>query len=307
MGVGAWGNSLTEPSNGWADLTRLWLDQNYPAYLQTWDNQAISGHWPWSNNIRANAEILSASKDLILCDFRPTNTGREMEAAEAIIRRIWTANPTARIISPIFPSSSDMINVSALSATELAANALATYYDIPLIDYRQAVIDLVAGGALLTTYLADTIHPTAAGHALCASLVEAYLQANPGFTITSANHYTLPARQYDNGDYEASPTRLYGTAYTSRTGAGWTDTGTRTENSTEGDTITFTATCKSFGLYSAGTANSVADVQIDGGEWQTNRTISHNGYDQDISLAPHTITIRVRAGSAIRIDEFWAI
>lgn len=287
---------------------------NYGASDIGWTTQARDGNWPWSNLVRYSAGIGTADVDLVLCDIRPTNIVREMKAAEALIRKIWTDRPTARILSVIFPGKNAPEDTTVADKTELnlAQEALAAHYGIPNIDYRAAVIAAVAGGAPLTDYIAadETIHPTLdVGHPLAASLVEAYLAANPSFTFGPANHSTLPEPLYDTDGYYTDTTRqrILGTANDGTTGT-WTTTGTRIESSEAGATVTFVVTCRSFGLYSAGTANTVCDVQIDGGAWQENVAVTHNGqYFDDLSDAEHTIVIRVRTGVAIRIDEFWAI
>jgi hypothetical protein len=308
MKLGAWGCSLTNPSDAYADATKNWVVANYPQYNVSYINQAIGGHWPWSNLVRLNASLLASSKDFILCDIRPTNIGREMQAAEAILRRIFTTNPTARIITPIFPSSVDMVTIAPLDDTAIAANALAAYYGVVLIDYRQAVIDLITAGHAVTEYLSDGVHPTTTGKALCSSLVEAYISDYPGWAFGPENHSTLPSRLYDNGYYETTPIRLTGMQYTSRTGT-WADVGPVTSSSEVGATITFTANCKSFGLYNSTgiPATMYADIKVDDGEWQLSQVVDHNGTNYIFSAGLHTITIRVIADNPIQIDEFWAI
>lgn len=286
----------------------------YGASSIGWLTQAVGGNWPWSNLVRYPANLQTANVDLVLCDIRPTDTARQLYAAEAMIRRIWTDRPNARILSVIFPHKNELSDttVAPQDATDIAGDALTAHYGIPNIDYRQAVIDAVAGGDPLTKYIAadQLIHPTMdEGHTLAASLVEAYLAAHPSFTFGTADHSTLPALYNAAAGYYSTtePQRILGTANDGTTGT-WTTTGTRIESSEAGATATFIVTCHSFGLYSAGTANSVCDVQIDGGAWQENVAVTHNGnYTDDLADGEHTIIIRVRSGAAIRIDEFWAI
>lgn len=260
--------------------------------------------------MRYPAKLQTADVDVVLCDLRPTNTGQELKAAEALIRRIWTDRPGARIISPIFPArDTGATTVNELEDYEIAANTLCQHYGVIQIDYRQAVIDLVDDGADLNTYMADEIHPTTAGQQLCFEMIRDYLIANPDIIHEAEDHNTLPARLYDDGGFEREPARIVGTDNDSTTGT-WSTTGTRIESSTAGSTVTFTATCQSFGIYrsDSGYVTATVDVQIDGGAWQLARAISHNGfYGTNPEYGEHTITIRVRTGSTVRIDEFWAI
>lgn len=311
--MGAFGSSLTEAATtGHAALVKEWVMQTQPKYSVQWINQARSGTLPWNNLVRAPAEILSASKEIVVCDFRMATltdyAGRQPMALEALIRKMWVANPQARIVAPIFPGCADpsIDVVSDLSAEDLADIALAAHYGVHLVDYRQEVINRIALGEHLSVYMADAVHQTDVGYALAASMEDAEIASHDLFS--SEDHSVLPARVYDlDGYYENTvPQRKSGTDNDGTTGT-WTTTGTRIESSEAGATVTFLTTCRSFGLYSAGVANTVGDVSMDGAPFVLNRTIGYNSYQLAVSDGPHTITVRVRAGVPIRIDEFWAI
>lgn len=227
-------------------------------------------------------------------------------------RKIRTDYPNAAIVAAIYPATLDPTTnvIEDLSQRELDDQVLAAAYDVHLVDYRQAVIDAVAGGEPLTTYIdiGETVHPSETGKNLLVQMV--YDAANAGGWLAGESHGALPTAIYDTDGYytDTAPQRANGNTGV-ETGTGWANVGTAgRESSTAGDMITFTATCRSFGLYSAGTANTTCDVQIDGGAWQTDVAVTHNGqYFDDLSDAEHTITIRVRTGVPVRIDEFWAI
>lgn len=262
--------------------------------------------------MRLPDELLAGTApDLVLCDYRSVAgaNARNRKALEAITRKIYTANPAARIIAPIIPAPDgvDPTQIGDLTADDILDNALAAYYGVHLVDLRQAEIDLIALGNPITDYIGGGTHQTVAGHAIASGLEVALLQSLGIYTAES--HGTLPAPLYDTDGYytDTTPQRILGNANDGTTGT-WTTTGTRIESSEAGATATFVVTCRSFGLYSAGTANTVCDVQVDGGAWLENVTVNHNGqYFDDLSDAEHTIVVRVRTGVAIRIDEFWAI
>jgi hypothetical protein len=270
-------------------------------------SQAKSGHWPFSNNIRYAAELGAAPRNFYLGDYRIVNIGRDSKALEALTRRIYTDNPQAVIVSPIIPEDGNSNGqVDDLTQAMLDTIEMAAHYGVHLVDYRQEVIDRVAGGELLSVYMSDIIHPTAYGQQICAEMIEAAIVAN-GW-LTPENHSVLPARLYDNGTYEAEPTRTLGTGYDAISGTGWVPTGTRIVSSTAGDTVTYSATCQQFGIYRADSASPLIDVQIDGGDWLLSQVVTHNGfYGGDLTYGPHTIVFRVRSGYPIRIDELWAI
>ena len=305
--MGAFGSSITEPSTSYAFLVRDWIATTNADKAVAWTLQAISGHWPWSNLIRYPAQLQAAMPvDVVLCDYRLVNDW-DYPALEALTRRIYTDNPQAVIISPIIPEDVDTNGaVDALTQLNLDSVALGEHYGVHFVDYRQEVIDRVAGGDSLSLYMADAIHPTTLGQQICAAMIEAAILANNW--LSPEDHSTLPARLYDDGTHELEPTRAVGTSGT-RAGT-WTVTGTRIQSSTAGSTVEFAATCQQFGIYRSDTGYTVpsVDVQIDGGAWQENVAISHNGfYGTAPSYGAHTITIRVRAGVTVRIDEFWSI
>lgn len=306
--VGAFGSSITEPATSYAHLVKNWIITTRPEKLVSWTPQAISGHWPWSNLIRYPAQLrASMPVNVVLCDYRLVND-RDYPALEALTRRIYTDNPQAVIISPIFPEDTGENGaVDALTQLNIDSAALGEHYGVHFVDYRQEIIDRVAGGDSLSLYMADAIHPTSLGQQICEAMIEAEILANNW--LIPEDHSILPARLYDDGSYEENePSRQVGTAGT-RTGT-WTVTGTRIESSTAGSTVEFTATCQSFGLYRSDSGYTIAivDVQVDGGAWQEAQAISHNGfYGTNPAYGLHTIKIRIRAATSIRIDEFWAI
>lgn len=307
--MGAFGSSVTEPATSYAYIVRDWIITHNPDKQVNWTQQAVSGNWPWANLVRYPAQLQSAMPvDIILCDYRATEAGREIASLEAMTRRIYTDNPQAVIIAPIIPVNENGDGlVDAIDALQTETNEMGIYYGIHLVDYRQEVIDRVASGDSLSLYMADAIHPTALGQQVCGDMIIDAIIAN-GW-LSPENHNILPARLYDDGSYEENePSRQVGTAGT-RTGT-WTVTGTRIESSTAGSTVEFTATCQSFGIYrsDSGYPIAVVDVQIDGGAWQEAQAISHNGfYGTNPAYGAHTIKIRIRAATSIRIDEFWAI
>lgn len=232
----------------------------------------------------------------------------EHKALEALIRRLWTARPTTRIIivgSPRWDgldTSDNGVVETPYNETELDnVKALADHYGIAYADYWQWCIDNVPETYDLVDLTADKIHPTATGAAGMAAQVLPFLPAGgtqkPG---------TLPARLYDNGDYENDPVRTNGTDYDSRTGSGWVDDGTSTSSSTEGDTITFSATCQSFGAYRSDAGNNDVEVSIDSGPF-LGYALDNNGTETPGGRDAHTFVIRIPAGGNVTIDEFWAV
>lgn len=236
------------------------------------------------------------------------DTAKDKSSLEALCRRLWAVNASTRIIFISSPSwNGQDIGVDANvdhPTNEAALNnviALAAYYGIPLVDYWGQVKDLVNNqGHHLNEYVSgDAVHPSTTGYALMASLLEALLP-----TGGTAQPSPLPARLYDNGDYENAPTVKLGTAYDSRSGT-WADNGTEVSSSEVGAIITYSATCQSFGAYRTDAGSNSVQVSIDGGAY-ADASFYQNGTAIAGARAAHTIAIKVKSGT-VKVTQFWAV
>lgn len=304
MSVGFAGSSITyQPASyGYRPLSVAYM-QTLPQYLYTFNSIAANGWDTWANLFLLDT-LLAASPDLIVFD-QMNNDGSDWRAAcvEAFIRRVWAANPNTRLIGMNFFQVADQ-NVDADVDTPTSQTAQDKYtailnaYGVPIVDFYAAVKALVDGGAHLSDYLADTIHPSATGYALAAQLLEPYLPT--GGAVKPGNY---PAPLYDaSGNYQNTPVAEAGNAYDSKTGA-WTDTAGTMTSSTPGDTITYSATCQSFGV--SNNDCPACSVSVDGGAFATGQTLYQNGTVIGAGRGAHTITVKVE--TSVKIVNFWAI
>jgi GDSL-like Lipase/Acylhydrolase family len=317
MAIAYTGSSITNTSYltaGYRQMVDAFLTNAYQKSIMfEFVNAARDGNAPWSSLAR-QAEILTNVPDVAIFDItNALNTAKDQKSIEALIRVLYGANPDVRIILMRFlkfannPTVNDDAWIDDTSKyvdwdIQEVLEALGAHYGLTVIDWQGLISALVAQGNHLITYFIDNVHPSAAGHQVAAAPLEVLLPYG-GNKITS-----LPARVYDCADYENTPTIVNGTGYESRTGAGWTDTGTRTQSSTAGDTITFRATCQSFGIYRADLTSGLnVDLSVDGGAYVTNVTVSQNGYALTEARGDHQITLRVRAGIPIRVDQFLTV
>lgn len=232
---------------------------------------------------------------------------KDKSSLEALILRMWAANPNTRIIlitSPSWNGVNTGINANVHLPANLAAInnviALAAYYGITLIDYWQWCRDVVdAGTYTLVQLTADSVHPTTLGYNNMALLLEIYLP-----TGGTSKPITLPTRLYDNGGYENAPTVKLGTSYDSKSGV-WSEIGTRIESSEVGAIVTYSATCTSYGCYRATAGDNLVDISIDGGPFLSG-TFYQNGRPISGGRGLHTIAVRVASGT-VRIDEAWFV
>jgi Rieske Fe-S protein len=303
--VAGWsGSSLTANNNTWSfrNATNTYLYQRYPQNWYSFPSTAESGFNIWANLV--NLSELGTPDMLVIDTANSTGTGFQAASLEAYIRRVWTANPNTRLFLWNFAQVSNIavnasINTPTNQADIDAVEAVCAHYGVTLLDAWGAIQALVTGGQNLSTYYADTAHLNQAGHEVAYSLLSPYLP-NGGATLTGS----LPARIYDNGDYESAPTITLGTSYDSRSGT-WSDTLTRTQSSEVGAIITYSATCQSFGCYRADGGTNDVQVSIDGGAY-ADSVFYQNGTVIAGARAAHTIAIKVKSGT-VRIDEFWAI
>jgi hypothetical protein len=184
--------------------------------------------------------------------------------------------------------------------TMATVNTLAAYYGVPIVPVWEWTKSVVPSLYDLDELFLDGVHP--GGAPLIAYIVE---QLQALLTQLSVPSVTLPERLYSgSADYENDSTIKLGTEYDSKTGT-WTETGTQVESSEVGATITYSATCQSFGRYRADGASEDVEVSIDGGAYQA-MTVYQNGAEIATGRGAHTITIKVRSGT-VRIEEFWAV
>ncbi|MBK7179770.1 MAG: hypothetical protein IPH82_21760 [Chloroflexi bacterium] len=300
------GTSFTNAIAGYRPIATAWQKANYPRYDFTFTNYALDGHNSWSNLVR-----LTTGADLFVIDHANDGvTAWERASLEAIIRRLWTANADTRIIiinSPTWftqdTSNNAVVNTPTNQTIIEEIETLAAHYGIPIVDYWGWCQTNVPSPYNLNQITTDTVHPsTAVGYPAMAALLEVYLP-----TGGASKPATLPARLYDNGDYENTPTRTLGNANAGTTGT-WSTTGTRIESSTAGSTVTFAATCQSFGIYrSDGGSNANLEYSVNGGSTWSNMVLYQNGTVITGGRAAYSIIIRVKTGGSARIEEFWAV
>jgi hypothetical protein len=301
------GTSFTASNPGYRGRVQDWQHINLPAYVLTYSLLALGGHGTWSNLVRLPDEAY----DAVIMDTAGDGDGNHWyKSLEAFFRRHYAKNPNTRILMMQSPNWSgldidndDTVHIPVNAPAQNSIGLLAAHYNIDVVPYWEWCKEVVDAGTYhLNQLTLDTIHPSTVGFQQMELMLRDYLPLGqkPPFI-------PLPARLYDCEDYEQTPARILGTAYDSRTGTGWSDNGTQVSSSTAGDTITYTATCTSIGIYQTVDTNSMnCEVSVDGG---TYRSMYLRVFGEELieGRGAHTITIRLKAGGSIFIDEFWAI
>jgi hypothetical protein len=258
--------------------------------------------------VRLATEVINNNPNLLILDtINDSNGAHWRNSLEALIRRTWAANPNTRIILMRFATFTDRttnstVNSPVNSAALVEFDAIAAAYGLTVVDWVGALQTLVNGGANLSDYInVDNVHPSTTGYALAASLLQSYLPSGG-----TSKPGTLPSRVYDNGDYENTPVKMLGTAYTSRTGS-WTDVGSSAQSSSAGAIINFNnITCQSIGCYRSDGGTNDVQLSIDGGAY-ADFVFYQNGTQVNGGVrGTHDFAIKVKSGT-VKIDEFWAV
>lgn len=298
----------TAPVN-YRDLTQSWIRENLITYAPIFTNAALGSRNTWNHLMRQD-EFLASPVDVLVFDAA-NDIVRDIDQAsfEAFIRLLHANNPHMRVVVSLFPRVTDPDVNSSVDAYENAermelVRETCEHYNVTVVDFAAEVRRLVnEEGRNLSEFLGDNIHPADGGHQLEAELLEPLLPSL--YSATGMMPATLPERLYPkSADYENTPVRILGTDYDSRTGT-WGDTGTRIESSETGATVTFSATCQSFGVHRADAGTNTVQVSIDGGAFES-LTFNYNGTEIPSGRGEHEIVIKVVSGT-VRIDEFWAI
>jgi hypothetical protein len=302
------GSSFTASVISFSLLVTQYVQAEYPAWLITAGNQAEGGAQTWFNLVRLDS-YLTTTNPIVTLDTANDDTNTVTKASaglEAFIRRLYAHSPGVQLIgisSPSWSGQDTSNNAIAGTPTNLAAitaaKAIFEHYGISYAGYLDEVVRLVNAGTYdLDELVDDTVHPTAAGYAVMAGLVEAFLPAS-----IAPLPIPLPARLYaESADFEHTPSRINGTAYASRTGV-WSDNGASTSSSAANATITYSFFGRSYGIYRADDTYPDVSVSIDGGAYAT-VAVGKNGHDIG-TRAAHTVTIKVL--TTAKIEEFWVI
>jgi hypothetical protein len=306
--IGFAGDSVIEPASSFAYLARDYLQREFLDLTVTFNNNARSGNWTWSNLVRVDA-LLATNPELVVFDGRPEDAEpHEAPAMEALIRRIWSAQPGCKLIYVAHQGVSDHNDNGSIFEDPLPSqanvdNALAicAHYGIPHIDDVPVIQALVSGGASLSDYYADAIHPTVAGQQVLFELLQPLLPFGGG-----SKPAVMPTYLHANApDYENASIMIDGQSYAEKTGSWSNVDGGGVQSSEVGATITYTATCQSYGIKRDDTLSNTVQVSIDGGAFAA-LSVAHNGRSIPGGRGEHTITFKV-VSTPVRIDEFWAI
>lgn len=309
------GTSITSGSGstgglGYVNVTDSYLRTAPPYYdLDALVNYGMGGSTSWYGLFKV-PDLETLSPDVVSVEYAVNDGNVDFYAntAEALIRRIRTVVPNAKIVFIAFCSFASAVDnvMTNLNAAVLTRwQTICSTYGVTFVNFHQAISDAVAGGDDKTDYMSDTVHPNNGGHALASSILRGQLLSAMSSAYTPT---TLPDRLYSSLNMESTPIQRDGTDNDGETGT-WSTSNDTWRVSSEADaTITYTGSFSSFGLYHA--VAGVISWQLDGGDWTEMNLGSYGPYRElsttVIEKAAHTLVIKVVSGT-VTIKEFMAI
>ena len=282
------------------ELQRNKLDQQQ--YIKT--NKGSPSTGSWYGCIRLQTDIIDNSPDILYIEFAVNDgdNSRDKGCAEAMIRRLWTAQPTMKLCAVFFPKVTDKDVDDATNLNDAVKQnwiALCNYYNIPYVDYADYLKSVIDAGGSLADYMADAAHPTNAGHAL------AYSRIKDG--QTSALSGSLPTRLIaDSEDFENTPVIKNATDYDSKIGT-WSEDGTEITSTEVDATVTFSGTFRGFGI-DTNTSGGRYAWKLDDFDWVERDVLQYAGLNinTQTTRAARTVIFKVISGT-VTIKRFFAL
>lgn len=274
------GGSITQGSSAgddkcYARLTTNWLEEQFPDAKINYVRAGIGATGSYIGVHRADRDVLAYNPDLVFIDFSVNDTTERTltnkEAYEGLLRKLWKAESAPAIVTIA------MTQQDGTSFQEYHGE-IVKKYDIPMISYRNAILDVIDKGYIQWTDISDdNIHPNIPGHQVLTDLITNYLRS----VIDNVDSITGEESSFDVSDpvtkYEdayvltsenTTPKSLGGFAVKSGLFGNFSEAwmARSTEGQfTEDDAIVFEAECSNVGLlYGKLTSNAgKAEVYVD--------------------------------------------
>lgn len=199
------GGSITQGSSAgdslcYARLTTNWLEEHFPSAKINYVRAGIGATGSYIGVHRADRDVLCHNPDLVFIDFSVNDTtertATNKAAYESLLRKLWKYESSPAIIT--------------IAMTQEDGTSFIDYhgeivkrYDIPMINYRKVILDIIDKGYIQWTDISDdNIHPNVPGHALLTQLLTNFIQMteNKLDTITGAETDFDSVELGENGD-----------------------------------------------------------------------------------------------------------
>lgn len=173
------GGSITQGSSAgnelcYARLTTNWLEEQFPSAKIKYVNAGIGATGSYIGIHRADRDVLAYDPDLVFIDFSVNDTSDRIttnkSTYEGLIRKLWNHDTAPAIICLAMTQENG-------TSVQSAHYEIAAKYDIPMISYRNAILDVIEKGYIVWDDISDdNIHPNVQGHAVLTQMITNYLQ-----------------------------------------------------------------------------------------------------------------------------------
>lgn len=173
------GGSITQGSSAgnelcYARLTTNWFEEKFPDAKINYVNAGIGATGSYIGIHRTDRDVLAHDPDLVFIDFSVNDTSDRMttnrSTYEGLIRKLWTYESAPAVICLAMTQDNG-------TSVQDDHYEIAAKYDIPMISYRNAILDVIEKGYIKWTDISgDNIHPDVEGHAVLTQMITHYLQ-----------------------------------------------------------------------------------------------------------------------------------
>ena len=167
-----------------------WWRERFPHCDIRLINAGVGGTGSMYGALRAGKDLLSSQPDFIVVEFAVNDNWTDGEAFEGLLRQIL-AQPNLPAVLLLF-----MMWEKGGNDQEMQGK-VGAHYCVPMVSFRDALWpEIQAGHLRWSDYIADTVHPTDAGHAAAARFIttmcENALNASPTGKSTSVSPMPSP-------------------------------------------------------------------------------------------------------------------
>lgn len=173
------GGSITQGSSAgnelcYARLTTNWLEEQFPSAKIKYVNAGIGATGSYIGIHRADRDVLAYNPDLVFIDFSVNDTSDRITTNKAtyegLIRKLWSHDTAPAVVCLAMTQENG-------TSVQDAHYEIAAKYDIPMISYRNAILDVIDKGYIIWDDISDdNIHPNIQGHAVLTQMITSYLQ-----------------------------------------------------------------------------------------------------------------------------------
>lgn len=276
------GGSITQGTSAgndlcYARLTANWIQEQFPESTVNYVNAGIGATGSYIGVHRCDSDVLSYDPDIVFVDFSVNDTTERTEmnktTYESLMRKLWFAESSPAIVTIA------MTQENGTSFQEYHGEVVKRY-DIPMISYKNAILDVINKGYIQWTDISDDdIHPNIPGHAVLSALITNYLQSVIDSLDSIGSEESDFSQPSESGDKyinaklltpsDTEPVSLGAFEFRDADFGGFSGSWMLKSSDgqlTESDGIEFNVTAQNIGLlYGMTVSNSVkADIYVDG-------------------------------------------